>query len=195
MLDLGCDDPRLEAAFDWMARTVTGEGLAPATERKAVQRYYVYKCGPNFACGANNRLPCAWGAAKVMLAFAKLPVEKRTPEIERAIQQGVDFFFSSDPADANYPTREAQKPSGNWWKFGFPVFYVTDILQIVETMVLLGYREDPRLENALELVRSKQDEGGRWVLEYDYTGKTWGSYGKKQLPNKWVTMRALRALG
>ena len=29
LLALGCDDPRLAGAFEWMARTVTGEGLAP----------------------------------------------------------------------------------------------------------------------------------------------------------------------
>ena len=29
LLELGCDDPRLDGAFDWMARTVTGEGMAP----------------------------------------------------------------------------------------------------------------------------------------------------------------------
>ncbi len=32
LLDLGVEDPRLEAAFDWMARTVTGEGIAPNSE-------------------------------------------------------------------------------------------------------------------------------------------------------------------
>ncbi len=76
LLDLGCDDSRLDKAFEWMARTVTGEGIAPATDKKAALRYYAYKCGPNFACGANNKLPCAWGATKVMLAFSKLPKRK-----------------------------------------------------------------------------------------------------------------------
>ncbi len=105
LVALGCDDPRLAIAFEWMARTVTGEGIAPAEDREAPLRYYAYKCGPVFACGANGRKPCAWGAAKVMLAFSLWPVERRTPLIERAIQQGVDFLFSTDPARADYPTR------------------------------------------------------------------------------------------
>ena len=29
LMDLGCEDPRLERAFDWLARSVTGEGIAP----------------------------------------------------------------------------------------------------------------------------------------------------------------------
>ncbi|MGA2490051.1 MAG: nitrogen fixation protein NifH, partial [Anaerolineales bacterium] len=157
MLALGYDDPRLGQAYEWMARTVTGEGLAPASEPDAPLRYYAYKCGPLFACGANGQKPCAWGAAKVMLALATLPTGRRTPLIERAIQQGVDFLFSTDPARADYPTRTGARPSPDWWKFGFPVFYVTDLLQVVEALVALGYGADPRLANALQLIRTKQD--------------------------------------
>lgn len=194
LLETGCQDPRLEAAFEWMARTVTGAGLAPASERKAPQRYYAYKCGPGFACGANQGKACAWGATKVMLAFARLPVERRTPLIQEAIARGVDFLFSVDPVGAAYPTPNEQKPSGDWWKFGFPVFYITDLLQVVEALVGLGYGCDPRLANALALVHSKQDSQGRWALEYNYASKTWGNYGPKNKPNKWVTWRALRVL-
>jgi hypothetical protein len=194
LLDMGCEDPRLDKAFEWMARSVMGEGVAPATDKKAPVRYYAGKCGPNFACGANNKLPCAWGGVKVMLALSKLPEEKRTPLIKRAINAGTDFLFSTDPAKADYPCGYADKPSGNWWKFGFPVFYVTDILQIAEALVGLGYGHDPRLANALNIIREKQDEQGRWHLEYDYKSKTWLDFGQKKAPSKWVTYRALKVL-
>ncbi len=191
---LGCDDARLALAFEWMARSVTGDGVAPASDRDARVRYYAYKCGPLFACGPNNKLPCAWGAAKVMLAFGVWPAARRTPVIRAAIDQGVAFLLGVDPAEANYPSGINDKPSGNWWKFGFPVFYVTDVLQIVEALAALGYGGDPRLANALQLIRDKQDAQGRWLLEYDYTGKTWVDFGPKKQPNKWVTLRALRVL-
>jgi hypothetical protein len=194
LLDLDCDDPRLEAAFEWMARSVTGEGVSPMEDRQASVRYYAGKCGPGFTCGANNKLPCAWGAVKVMLAFGRWPQERWTPLIQTAVQQGVDFLLRTDPAQAEYPSGWAEKPSGNWWKFGFPVFYVTDILQIVEALVRLGHGHDPRLAGALKIIREKQDAHGRWALEYDYTGKTWVDFGIKKQPNKWVTLRVLREL-
>lgn len=194
MLDLGFNDPRLEKAFEWMARSVTGEGVAPMKDKKAPIRYYSGKCDPCFACGSNNKLPCAWGAVKVMLAFGKLAPDKRTNLIENAIQKGVAFLLGIDPAEATYPTGWSNKPSGNWWKFGFPVFYVTDLLQNVEALVRLGYANDPRLSNALNIIREKQDEHGRWALEYDYASKTWVDFGEKKQPNKWVTMRAIWVL-
>ena len=194
LLELGYDDPRLDSAFEWMARTVTGEGMAPKTDKKAELRYIAYKCGPGFECGGNFGQPCAWGAAKILLAFGRLPESRRTSLINQAIQAGVDFLFSTDPEIADWPSGGMDKPSTNWWKFGFPVFYVTDILQVVEALVGLGYTDDPRLANALELIRRKQDDQGGWLMEYDYTGKTWVDFGKKKLPNKWVTLRALRVL-
>ncbi len=194
LLELQYEDPRLETAFDWLARSVTGERIAPMSERDAPVRYYAGKCGPTFACGANNKLPCAWGGVKVMLALGRWPRARRTAAMKRAIQHGVDFLFSVDPADATYPSGWAAKPSGNWWKFGFPVFYVTDLLQVLEALCALGYAHDPRLSRALDLVRQKQDESGRWSLDYDYKGKTWVDFGVKRQPNKWVTLRALRVL-
>lgn len=190
LLDLGYQDPRLDAAFEWMARTVTGEGIAPLGEKTTPVRFYADKCGPNFACGANNKLPCAWGAVKVMLAFGKLPESQRTPLINQAIERGSAFLLGVDPMDATYPTGYADKPSMNWWKFGFPVFYVTDLLQNIEALVRLGLGADPRLARALAYIRGKQDSHGRWALEYDYAGKTWSDFGIKKQPNKWVTYRA-----
>jgi hypothetical protein len=194
LMAMGYEDPRLEIGYDWMARTVTGEGIAPKTDKQADRRYNSHKCGPGFKCGANNGLPCAWGATKVMLAFSLLPKSHRTTLIDQAIQQGVDFLFSIDPSTAEWPSGGSDKPSGNWWKFGFPVFYITDILQVAEALVGLGYGNDARLVNTIDLIKGKQDDLGRWLLEYDYAGKTWGNYGEKKHPNKWVTLRALRVL-
>ena len=194
LMELGYEDKRMDSAYEWMARTTTGEGVAPMKDKKAEVRYYANKCGPNFACSANNRLPCAWGGVKVLLALSHVPVEKRSEVVQRAIRAGVDFFFGVDPSTADYPNGWAEKPSGNWWKFGFPVFYVSDILQIAEALVALGYAKDRRLANTMELIRSKQDADGRWPLEYNYDGKTWMRFGKMKEPNPWVTLRALRVL-
>lgn len=195
LVDMGHDDSRLAAAFEWMARSVTGEGVAPMEDGEAGLRFYAsYNSGPGFACNYNDKLPCAWGGVKVMLAFSKWQPDRVPHLMKQAIAQGVDFLFGTDPAKADYPTRNDAKPSRNWWKFGFPVFYVTDLLQNVEALVALGYGDDPRLANALDLIREKQDEAGRWPLEYHYTGKTWLDFGEPKQPNKWVTLRALRAL-
>lgn len=196
LLDLGwLGDERLERALEWQARAVVGEGFAPADERTAPQRYY--KSGtpkPGFACSANNGLPCAWGAIKAMLAFSRVPDTARTPLLQRAVDAGLDFLLSRDPAVADYPMGYADKASRSWFRFGFPVFYVTDVLQNLEVLTRFGLGADPRLEGAIQLLLSQQDKHGRWALRYHYTGKTWVDVEEKGRPSKWVTLRALRVL-
>jgi hypothetical protein len=50
------------------------------------------------------------------------------------------------------------------------------------------------MEHALLWLWEQQDADGRWSLDYSYTGKTWIDFGPKREPNKWVTLRVLRAL-
>jgi hypothetical protein len=195
LIALGCEDKRMGRACEWMARSVTGEGVAPLKDMSAEVRYYAGKCGPDFACGSNNKKSCAWGAVKVMRAFGVLPEKDRTPLVRRAIDRGMQFLFSVDPATAAYPCGWAAKPSQSWFKFGFPVFYITDVLQILEVLTAMGYGRDRRSKNLIGLVEGKRTKDGKWLLEYDYVGKTWVNYGAKKKPNKWVTLRALRALG
>ena len=198
LLSVGYDDPRLDGGLEWVARTVIGEGIAPASDRQAPRRFYASsKSGPLFECAINDHLPCGWGGAKVMVALSLLPADRRTPLIDEAIRQGAEYLLSIDPATGGYPHPYAEKPSGNWWKFGFPVFYVADILQLVDGLVGLGYGDDSRLANARAMVRAKADADGRWPLEYHYNGKIWDGveFGRKGQANKWVTIRALKALG
>jgi hypothetical protein len=192
LTELGCEDPRLDEAYHWLAISQTGEGVAPKGTKDTPLRYYAYKCGPNFICGANYELSCAWGATKVLLAMGRIPLEKQTPQVQRAIDLAVDFFFSVEPTSAAWPYKE--RINNSWWKFGFPVFYNTDLLQVAEALAAVGYADDPRLESTLELIRSKQDAQNHWKLEHNYPDKTWGNYGKKGQPNKWVTLRALKVL-
>ena len=191
LLDLGMvSDERLQRALEWMACSVTGDDY-----RGVPIRYYRSGISaPGFHCSANDHQPCAWGAVKVALALSRVPQSQRSPAMQKAAQQCVDFLLSTDPAGADYPHPYAPKASTSWFKFGFPVFYITDILQILEALMGLGLAGDARLRPAIDLLQSKQDAQGRWTMEYSYNGKTWVDIEEKKQPSKWVTLRALRVL-
>jgi hypothetical protein len=196
LIDLGyLGDERLDQALDWLARSVTGEGIAPAADKKAPVRYLRSgNSAPGFACSANDHLPCAWGAVKAMLALSKVPQDKRTDSINKAIVAGIEFLLSRDPAVADYPMGYSEKPSRSWFQFGYPIGYITDVLQNLEVLTALGLGSDPRLTPAIDLLLSKQDAQGLWTMTYTYNGKTWVDVEEKGQPSKWVTLRALRVL-
>jgi hypothetical protein len=177
------DDPRVQTATRWLVQATTGEG--------DFQYLKSGTTGPCFACSANNAQPCAWGANKVLRAFSGWPESERTLEMERAIQVGVDFLFSRDPAEADYPYTE--RVSSTWFKFGFPLSYWSDVLETTEVLAVLGRGDDPRLGNAIQFILGKQDEQGRWKLE-NTMNRMWVEIEKKREPSKWVTLRALRVL-
>jgi hypothetical protein len=146
-------------------------------------------------CSINGGLPCAWGAAKVMMALATVPQRRQTPAIKRALRRGLQSFRGIEPLTAEFPYAYGDRPNRNWWKFGFPVFYVTDLLQWVEAAGRRGHGRHPSLKPTMDFIRGKQNAQGRWSMEYDYLrGKLWVDFGPYKQPNKWVTLRALRVL-
>jgi Prenyltransferase and squalene oxidase repeat len=181
------EDPRVVRAVEWQARAITGEGVA--------RWYSSATCGPGFACAANERRPCAWGAVKALAGLARVPVQGRSPEVTRAIEAGLDFLLSRDPAVADYPAGWGNtRPSSSWFKLGFPSGYVADVLQNLEVLAELGRARDPRLETAIAWLLAKQDAHGHWKNEYAYNGKTWVDIDRQGQPSKWVTLRACRFL-
>lgn len=177
-------DPRVRKALNWQVQAILGEG--------EIDYYASGTSGPDFACGVNAKLPCGWGASKAMKALSSIPTDERSDSIKRAIETSVEFFFSRDPALADYPY--TVRVSSTWFKFGFPLSYWSDVLEITGLLAELGYGSDPRLENAVQLILSKQNKQGRWKLANSLNGKMWIDIEKKGQPSKWVTLRALHAL-
>ncbi len=186
-LGLG-DDPRVMAAAEWAAAAVTGSG--------DVRFYASATCGPHFACGANDRRPCAWGAVKELRGLARIPPGRRSPIVQRAVDEAVAFLLSRDPAVADYPMGWGNtRPSRSWFRLGFPSGYVSDVLQVLETLAEVGHGDDERLDAARAWLLRHRRPDGRWVNEYAYNGKTEVDVEVQGRPSKWVTLRALDVLG
>lgn len=187
---IGCghlDDDRVQGAIAWAVAAITGEGM---------ERWYRSgTCAPGFACAANDREPCAWGAVKQLAGLARVPAARRSPAVVQALEDGAAFLLSRDPAVADYPMGYGNtQPNGSWFKLGFPSGYVSDVLQIVEVLHELGHAGDPRLDAAVALVGAQQDESGRWRNRYAYNRKTSVDIEVQGQPSKWVTLRACTVL-
>jgi hypothetical protein len=58
-----------------------------------------------------------------------------------------------------------------------------------------GTLPDPRLEEAIEFLRSKRDDDGTWHLDWNPTGRAWFEVDDGQgEPSRWLTLKALRVL-
>jgi hypothetical protein len=204
LLDLGFgDDPRLQAALDWLARSITGEGIERAvpggkhpgkSEDQRARYYRSGNSGPGFLCSANSQRGCAWGAIPALDALSRIPSRQRSGAVRRAIEAGSAFLLSRDPAKADYPTPTGGPPSRSWFQFGYPMGYVQDVLRNLEVLTALGWGKDHRLQHAADDLLKLRTPEGRWVMRYSYKGKLWCDVDGKGRPSKWVTLRARRVL-
>ncbi len=82
-----------------------------------------------------------------------------------------------------------------WLQFSFPTRWQYDVLRALEYFRSAGDPPDPRVAEAIELLRSKQQPDGTWLLENTHPGQVHFPLddGDGQ-PSRWNTLRALRVL-
>ena len=80
-------------------------------------------------------------------------------------------------------------------RFAFPTWWHYDVLRGLEHLRRAGARPDERVDEAIELVQSKRDSDGRWLLENQYPGTMPIDMDEGEgRPSRWNTLRALRVL-
>ena len=79
-------------------------------------------------------------------------------------------------------------------RFSFPPRWHYDILRALDYFRAVNARRDDRLTEAIEIVRNKQRDDGRWPLENRYKGKAYFQLERLGAPSRWNTLRALRVL-
>ena len=197
------DDPRVQRAVDWIAtwqRFDDGE-----TEPPKEGPYARYEM-----CW--GRHTCHMGAVKALKALAEIPPERRSPAVAQTLAAGTEYILHHHVHKRSHDLTRDSKPG--WKRFGFPLMYQTDVLEILGVLAKLdddaaetaatggaaagavhrGPLLDPRTREALDLVAGKQDGQGRWKLEATMNGKYVVDIETKGKPSRWVTLRALRVL-
>lgn len=176
------EDPRVQKGIDWITTYQRfDDGVDKPPAGWPYERAY----------GCWGRHICSMGAIKALKALAAIPEPMRSPEVKETIAEGAEYFLKHHVHKRSHSPEKVCKPS--WLKFGFPLMYQTDALEILGVLVKLGYH-DWRMQEAFDLVLSRQDDRGRWLLESTFNGRFQVSIENKGKPSKWITMRALRVL-
>ncbi len=80
-------------------------------------------------------------------------------------------------------------------EFSYPTRWQYDVLRGLEYFHELGEVPDPRVDEAIDLLRSKRQPDGAWLLENTHPGKIhFALEDGDGRPSRWNTLRALRVL-
>ncbi len=175
-------DSRLQQAISWINTCQRADdGINKAPEGAMYQRYEM--------CW--GRHSCHMGVAKALKALAAIPPSARSPETEGKLDELAEYFLLHHLYKKSHNLAEISRPG--WLKLGFPLMYQTDILELLGIFADLG-RWDQRLEDALDLIKSKQLPDGTWNLENSNNGKMQVRIEQKGKPSRWITLKALKVL-
>lgn len=143
------------------------------------------------AYGCWGKHTCSMGAIKALKALSWIPEEARSPEVKETLLKGAEYFLQHHVHKRSHAPDKICKPG--WLKFGFPLMYQTDALEILGILTKVGYH-DKRMQEAIDLLISKQDNMGRWVMESTFNRHFQVNIESKDKPSKWITLNALRVL-
>jgi hypothetical protein len=176
------DDERTQKGIDWICRYQRADdGVAHAPGGPVYDRYEM--------CW--GRHTCHMGVEKSLKALAEIPMARRSAAVKIKIEELAEYLLVHRIHKKSHDTEKVSRPG--WLKFGFPLMYQTDILEILWILTSLGYK-DPRMDEAVEILRTKQSGDGRWKLENSFNGRIIKDVEKKGMESKWVTERALGVL-
>jgi hypothetical protein len=84
----------------------------------------------------------------------------------------------------------------DWLRFSFPTRWHYDVLRALDYFRSCGDKPDPRMAEAIALLRAKRQADGTWLLENTHRGKIhFALEDGDGRPSRWNTLRALRVLG
>ena len=82
-----------------------------------------------------------------------------------------------------------------WTKFAFPPLWHYDVLRALDYLRAAGGPPDPRVEEAVAIVRDRRSGDGRWLLDVRHRNTLYEELaGPVGVPNPWITLRARRVL-
>ena len=114
------------------------------------------------------------------------------PEVTAARRRGEEFLLERG-LFRRLTTGEIAQP--RYRNFSFPPYWFYDVLRSLDYVRSTGASVDPRVADAVDLVRARRTDDGRWLSGVTWPGEVWFDIDAPEgEPSRWNTLRALRVL-
>ena len=115
-----------------------------------------------------------------------------TPDVRAARLRGQEYLLERRML-RRLSTGEVIDPA--WTQFSYPTYWHYDVLRGLDYLRAAGALPDKRVAEAIDLVHSKRDADGRWLLENPHPGRLHFAMDEGEgRPSRWNTLRATRVL-
>jgi hypothetical protein len=168
-----------------------GVDVAPLVERILAERL----ADGGWNCEAENGSVRSSFHTTIDVLDGLLEFERATggsPAVHEARRAGEEYLLDRR-LFRRRTTGEVVDPG--YLDFAFPYYWHYDVLRALDYFRRAGADPDPRMEEAMAVVRSKRDPDGRWPLDRIHPGEVHLDLeAPVGAPSRWNTLRALRVL-
>jgi hypothetical protein len=116
---------------------------------------------------------------------------KRLAAVRAAQRRGREFLLHHRLYRSH---RTGQVIRHDFVRLAFPPQWHFDILRGLDYFRVADTPKDARLKDAIELLKSKRRDDGRWILEHRYRARYWFKMETIRHQSRWNTLRAMRVL-
>ena len=178
------NDPRIQEGINWMVKY---QRFDDGIER--APKGWPYSAGNRKGESCWGKHTCHDGVVGCLKALSEIPKAQRSRGVRRTIEQASEHMLKHHIYRRSHDLTQIVNP--RWIKMGFP--FRSDFLQVLLILSKLGCQDD-RMQDAIDLLLSKQNENGRWLLEKSHNGMLQTNIEYRVKESKWITLNALRSL-
>ncbi|MET0934022.1 MAG: hypothetical protein ABWX56_09930 [Mycetocola sp.] len=169
----GYADDRIEPTVDWLLRQQLADGG--------------WNCASIRTGSRHGSFHTSITVLEALLAYRTagglIPVDKQ-------MAAGREFFLNHSLFRSH---RSGQVVDKAFTRFPFPPQWHFDVLRGLEHFRSASAPRDPRLEDAVRVLRQARRPDARWPVHRPYPGRYWFEL-EAPGPSRWATLRALRVL-
>lgn len=121
--------------------------------------------------------------------FVKAGYQYRVRELNQARRDAEEFLLNHQLFKSSKTGEIIDK---KWAMLSFPSRWRYDILRALVYFADAGYPYDPRMDDAIDLLKSKQRKDGTWPVQAKHPGQVHFEMEKTGSPSRFNTLRALK---
>lgn len=118
--------------------------------------------------------------------------------VQPALRRGEEYLLERrlfKRRSSHHPIPACRKCGASFTQLAFPSWWHYDVLRGVDHFRASGAPPDPRLREAVEMIRDKRGADGHWLLEAQHPGTMPIELGESVgQPSRWNTLRSVRVL-
>jgi hypothetical protein len=150
-----------------------------------------FNCEVNRGGAIHSSLHTTISVLEGILEYVNNSYSYRTSELKQIAAEAREFIlqhklFRSDHTGEIIDKRMLMLSYPSRWRY--------DILRALDYFQFAGIDYDPRMQDALDILKNKRRKDNKWPLQARHPGKVHFEMEKSREPSRWNTLRAMRVL-